>query len=310
MTTELTPSRKEYIGRINRVLDAVDEDLARPWHVDDMAAVAAFSPYHFHRIFKALMGENLAAYVLRLRLEKAASYLIYRPYESVTNIALDHGFGSSAHFARAFKAHFGCSATAYREQQKSKIRQQVSKGMKAQIPFDRHAEGRMTSDPPDLDPIEPQEVTLLDMEPLRVIYLRHFGPYGISSMTAAWERLVRWAAARDLIGADTEFVGIPRDDPEITDPERCRYDLAVVNETLQPTEDFGATRTPGGRYALWKTAVGEDEVGLAWERFYTHWLTDSGFLPDDRPCLELYGDGSPMPDGRYVVRFCLPVIPL
>jgi AraC family transcriptional regulator len=76
--------------------------------------VAAFSPFHFHRVFRAITGETLFGFIHRLRIEKAAGALLNHPDQSVLEIALDHGFASAATFARAFKLRFGMSATEWR----------------------------------------------------------------------------------------------------------------------------------------------------------------------------------------------------
>jgi len=73
--------------------------------------VAAFSPFHFHRVFFTLTGETLFAYIQRQRLEKAAAVLAAGGETSVLEVALDHGFSSAATFARAFRARFGMSAS-------------------------------------------------------------------------------------------------------------------------------------------------------------------------------------------------------
>lgn len=61
----------DYLGRVNRAIDHVTRYLAEPLLLDDVARIACFSPYHFHRIFRALVGETLHAFVKRLRLERA-----------------------------------------------------------------------------------------------------------------------------------------------------------------------------------------------------------------------------------------------
>jgi AraC family transcriptional regulator len=76
--------------------------------------VAAFSPFHFHRVFFALTGEAPFAYIHRQRIEKAAGVLAASAAASVLEVALDHGFSSAATFARAFRARFGMSAREWR----------------------------------------------------------------------------------------------------------------------------------------------------------------------------------------------------
>ena len=99
---EASASRREYIARVNRVIDHIEQNLASSLPLAHLAEVACFSPFHFHRIFKALTGETLTAFVQRLRIERAASMLVSEPETPVTHIALDCGFASSASFARVF----------------------------------------------------------------------------------------------------------------------------------------------------------------------------------------------------------------
>lgn len=106
--------QEEYTARINRVIDYIETHLDRELSLDTLAEVANFSKFHFHRLFQAMVGETLNQFIQRLRLEKAASQLIYNPKKSITEIALDCGFSGSAAFARAFKGMYGMSATAWR----------------------------------------------------------------------------------------------------------------------------------------------------------------------------------------------------
>ena len=106
--------RSEYDRRVNRVIDHIREHLADELPLAALARLAAFSPFHFHRVFRAVTGETVAGFVQRLRIEKAAAALRDHPGRAVLAIALDHGFGSAAAFARTFRARFGMSATAWR----------------------------------------------------------------------------------------------------------------------------------------------------------------------------------------------------
>jgi AraC family transcriptional regulator len=99
--------RVEYARRLNRVLGHIDAHLAEPLELATLAAVAHFSPYHFHWLFDAWMGETLGSYLRRRRLEAGANMLITRPRAPVLEVALNTGFGSGEAFARAFKLQCG-----------------------------------------------------------------------------------------------------------------------------------------------------------------------------------------------------------
>jgi AraC family transcriptional regulator len=108
-------TRNEYAARMNRVVDYIQGHLADPLDLERLAAVACFSPFHFHRLFSAWMGETLQVFVPRLRLERAAQLLVFNRLRSISEIALECGFSSSSAFARAFKGAFGVSASEWRE---------------------------------------------------------------------------------------------------------------------------------------------------------------------------------------------------
>ena len=97
--------RLEYEKRVNRVIDHVRAHLAEDLSLERLAHHAAFSPFHFHRIFRAITNETLFAFIQRLRLERAAVALIHHPDESVLAVALDHGFSSAAWLGHVFTAH-------------------------------------------------------------------------------------------------------------------------------------------------------------------------------------------------------------
>lgn len=82
-----------YQQRIGLVLRHIEQNLDSRPDLDELARIACFSPYHFHRIFSAMVGESVAAYVRRLLLERAAMQLGHSP-ESVTQIALGAGYES------------------------------------------------------------------------------------------------------------------------------------------------------------------------------------------------------------------------
>ena len=106
--------REEYVSRIHRVTDHIETNIDKNLSLGSLASVANFSPFHFHRIFRAMMSETLSHFIQRIHVEKAAAQLINNPKKSVTEIAFDCGFSGSATFARAFKETFQMSASEWR----------------------------------------------------------------------------------------------------------------------------------------------------------------------------------------------------
>ncbi len=70
--------REEYISRINRVMDYIEVNIVQDLSLENLAEVANFSRFHFHRIFRAMVGETLHQFIQRIRLEKAAAQTIVK----------------------------------------------------------------------------------------------------------------------------------------------------------------------------------------------------------------------------------------
>jgi AraC family transcriptional regulator len=247
-------SRTEYESRMHRVLAYIDEHLDKQLDLATLAEVAHFSPFHFHRLFSAWMGETFGDYLRRRRVEVAAMRLAAQPRTTILNIALSVGFGSAEAFARAFKSRFGRSPTAWRAQQyslrntNSHSGQVNSKRSQArQASFTEHEISRQN---PNKESI--MKITLVDRQPATIAYLRHLGPYGEPIARFWQETYVPWAVMNKL-GADHARYGISHDDPGITAPEQCRYDAcAEVSPDFMATGAALKTTIPGGKYAVLK----------------------------------------------------------
>ena len=302
-------SRLEYEKRVNRVIDHVREHLSEDLSLERLAQVAAFSPFHFHRIFRAITNETLFAFIQRLRLERAAVTLIHHRDESVLAVALDHGFSSAATFARAFRGHFGMSATAWRAggaEHWSKRSKPNRKPSKAERRGRRHGS-------PQTSKKDTMNVAVRELPRYRVAYMRYVGPYGPHGIPELWKRFRTWMETRGLLGPDSIKLGIGHDDPDVTAPEKCRYDACVVvPESFAGDKWVNVISVPGGKYAVGEFIGTADKIREAWEALYRSWLPGSGYQPDDRPCLEVYR-GNPEVDGRpgmFRCELCVPVRPL
>jgi len=98
-------TQNEYYKSINRVLDYIKEHLHENTDLKTLAGIACISPYHFHRIFKSTIGESLAEYVNRLRMEYVAVQLKAVGF-SLAELAERSGYSSEQALSRAFKNYF------------------------------------------------------------------------------------------------------------------------------------------------------------------------------------------------------------
>jgi AraC family transcriptional regulator len=92
--------------RLRRVLDFVEAHAATGLTLSRLAEVAALSPFHFARAFKAATGSAPHQYVSSRRLEHARQRLQNTP-DSVEAIAAHLGYSNINHFRRQFRAQTG-----------------------------------------------------------------------------------------------------------------------------------------------------------------------------------------------------------
>ncbi|SER55691.1 AraC-type DNA-binding protein [Gracilibacillus ureilyticus] len=104
----------KYERIIQRTIDWIEEHLHEPITADDVAGIASFSKFHFHRVFQSELGISFSKYIRLRRLTNAASSLIHSD-ENVLTIALYYQFDSQEAFTRAFKQLFHIPPGRYRK---------------------------------------------------------------------------------------------------------------------------------------------------------------------------------------------------
>jgi AraC family transcriptional regulator len=321
--------REEYVSRINRVIDYIEANIDNELSLENLAGVASFSSFHFHRIFRAMVGETLNQFIQRIRIEKAAGKLIHNPKKPITQIALECGFSSSAAFARAFRESFHMSAREWRSEghlQYSKISKTDSKEgqalSKIQKDFDVSSKYIYSETQNQIWRIKMKDkaqiqanVEVKNMPELQVAYVRHVGPYkGDSKLfEKLFQKLMTWASPRGLMRPpETQILAVYYDDPNITEDAKLRVDACITVPVDTPAEgEVGRTAIPGGKYAIAHFELSPDEYEDAWNAVFGGWFPESGYQPADGPSYELYlNDPKEHPEGKHIVDICIPVKPL
>jgi AraC family transcriptional regulator len=319
-------ARSVYAARIQRVVNYIDAHLTDTLDLDTLANVAHFSPFHFHRIFQGFTGETLADCVRRHRLEAAANRLLYvrNPQPAILHIALDVGFASAEVFNRAFKAHFGCTPSAWRksewkawsvkhQDQLRKIRQDQRKEYQdTLLVFRQDSDIWPASQKPLLEGFSMQ-VTVQQFPAARVAYLRHTGPFGMA-ITRTWERFAAWAGARGLMNPRRKMWGISLDNPNVTAPDHLRYDCCIeIDAQFQPEGEIGVQTIAAGQFACLHFTGTPMAIGDAWMHLYGQWMPSSGYQPSsDALPYELYAEDYAVDPatGAFSCLLCAPVKPL
>ena len=277
-----------YAERVNLAIDHVVGHLGEPLRLADVARAARLSPFHFHRVFQVMIGETLAEFVKRLRLERALVTMAHAPRSSLTTIALTCGFSSSSDFSRCFKQRYGAAPsafdiTAWREAHGAELQAMVPEpGRSTRRQGRRFHVSRL----PSAQNPDGFTVKIRDLPARTVAYIRVRNPYRGDAVAKATQRLITWAERHAL--ADGQWLGYQWDNPEITSLEDCQYYVAVEAERFVPKGEIGRFRFPAMTVAQIEIRGGIDLELRALQWVYGAWLPRSRYVPDDQPGFEAW----------------------
>jgi AraC family transcriptional regulator len=256
----------------------IQQHLDEPLAWQELARLACLSPYHFHHLFTGMTGESLSGHIRRLRLERAATRLKLSS-DPVVEIAFEAGYTTHESFTRAFHSAFGMSPARYRRCKKG--------GAEIRIPSGVHYQDRKPPNNFRCLRSKPMNVTIKYLQPMRVAFMRHIGPY--SEVGQTWDEFMMWLGKDGLLGGDSQFIGICHDDPAVTLSGRIRYDACVtVDEAFRPQGEVGVQVISGGEYAIMTHFGPYEKLGASYAKLLGQWLPRSGRRVRPIPCFEVY----------------------
>ncbi len=252
----------EYARKINEVINFILNNLSEDLSLEKLAKLANYSPFHFQKIFKSVLGESPRQYIIRMRLQTAAHSLVVHQNKSVTEIAHEHGFSSSATFARSFKKYFGVTAEEYRNL--------------------TLADDSNTLKTQSNSPKEPKVLTInhQTIENLSVVIKKVPAFQGIfanaklddsDSIQKAFSKITQLAENHDLLTQNSKIMGAVY-------PHHNLYRVIVTIEPPQiiPSKlqkiEFSA-----GKYATFKTSGNFEKTFETLVVFSKFWLKENGY---------------------------------
>ena len=253
---------KPYESVLQSVLTKIENELDTI-STSDIIDYCGYSKYHFHRLFLAYTGENLAHFIKRLKLQKAAVKMHFS-HGNITQIALDAGYATHSAFCVAFKEMFGVNPTEFKEQKQRKF-----------------MEYKM---------ITPE---IIEIEPIKVLAVRHIGDYTECGM--AWEKLMKFAYTqkfknkKNLVGKNARRFGISYDDPNTVENSKLRYDACVTKDDDLILEDgIKEIIIEGGRYARFLHKGSYETLGEMYNQIFGGWVMQNEIELRDIPPFDEY----------------------
>lgn len=253
-----------YEKRLLRVIDHIHANPAGDLSLDSLADVAALSRFHFHRVFHAMTGETAAEAVRRVRMHRAACWLVQTRWP-MAEVARRAGYPAGKSFARTFAAHYGLSPSAFRK-----------RGEMTSALLLLHRKGHQMFD-----------VEIRTEPARRLAAVAHRGPY--MEVGQSFERLGAILAGRGLMGQMRGLVGVYYDDPSAVPAKDLRSHAgAVLPDGLAAPDGLDAVDLPAGRYACLRFRGHYAGLHAAYDYLFGPWLTRSGEELGDAPAIEVY----------------------
>ncbi|WP_299662656.1 GyrI-like domain-containing protein [uncultured Ruegeria sp.] len=248
-----------YVGLVLRVLAYIHDHPAGDLSLDALAEVAAMSRFHWHRVFRAITGETCAQATRRIRLHRAACWLVQsdRP---VARIATDIGYPNLKSFARAFSEAYGSSPAEFRK---------AGQIMPAHPSF-RTGEY----------PMHP--VTTRTEPSRRVVALPHNGAY--AEIGRSFEAFGALCESRELWPQVGPMIGLYLDSPE----DKLRSFAGAQICGSDTPDGMEHLNIPGGKTAVLTYKGPYSGIHAAYETLFGNWLPESGEEPGDQPCYEIF----------------------
>lgn len=266
MKTKKLTTEEDYRQRVDRVAMYIREHLDDEIDIRTLAVLSAFSPFHFHRIMRAYLGEPIGAFIVRTRVETAAKLLRYTDMP-IADIAYRVGYTTPSSLTKSFYKLFGISPSEYRLTQNYQI---------------------MTTHEPKSE-VKLSRAKVVEQEPKTVLYISASGDYKNVDYNAMYLRMWDEIKRQGLFSAGIEHLALYHNNPEITAEENLKCDVCIrICKPAVPNGDIGVKTIGGGRFAMF-TYIGEyHKIGAAYDKIYGELLAKGGFQARGNYCFEKY----------------------
>ncbi|OJJ17029.1 hypothetical protein BKI52_30395 [marine bacterium AO1-C] len=283
-------TRTHYLEAVNRAIEFIEANTSRNIGLEEIARYAFLSKYHFHRIFKSIIGNTTKDYLTRLRLEKSA-LMLKNSTKTINQIAYDCGYASPETFMRAFKSFFATTPTLFRESTQQEI---VHKG----ILYNETSFETLNIAPPEI----------VEKASVHLAYIRQFGSY--DKIDQSFQRLFLWATEHLPLQQVPETLGIVHDNLDLTEESNLRFDACiVVPQEIQASGEIGYKEVKGGKFAVFRYQGAFETFYPVYDYIYNVCLFEYKWELRDEPALEWYYSPQPFYGSQQLVTdFYLPII--
>lgn len=290
-----------------KIIQYIDNNLDTELSLEIVSEIGAYSPFHFHRIFKLIIGETLQNYIFRKRIEKSAFYLSLRKSLSIKDIYLNVGFSSYSDFNKSFKKYYGRSPSEFRKITPEKfhtISQIHRKNGQVDTVFDQYIcniENLLNWSTMNL------KIKVTDLPEMNLVSVMSLG---IANVESSFNVLIDWAKEKQLFPReDLKMISVYHDSFKVTSADKVRIHACMLLDKpleKQDGEIFPETLEAG------KFIIGSGELTLAefeqsWVSLFL-WMKENGYTIRKAFPFEIYHSNfKEHPEGKMLVDFCIPI---
>ena len=275
----------KYQTRIRAVIEYIHNNPGESLTSDSLADVAHLSPYHWHRIYKAITGESAAATVKRCRMHNAAAALL-RTNTSLAQVGASVGYPEIHSFTRTFRQFYGISPGKFRDTQSEAI------------PIED------VQETPD---VKKQTVEIKHKPAVRLVGAWHRGDFMTIGVT--FESVVAQCSMAGAMPQNPQMTGLYLADPDCTDePDLRSFAGIVMSPEAEVPQGLEVYDYPGGSFAVLTHQGPYALLGQGYEWLYYKWLPSADASVRDHPCSEIYLN-SPLDTAQtdLLTEICLPI---
>jgi len=300
MQRDHNETRAEYLRRISHVLDFIEKNLDANLSLENLSRKARYSPFHFHRVFSALIGENLNKFVTRKRVERIASVLLVEHNRSIKELAYTYGFNSESSFSRTFKQFYGISPTAF----KSKGKDTLSKIGIEPFPLEKYI--------CSIDEIKKwldmnAQMEIKQLQEIKLLGIMQIGEF--EKVGSLFERLMLWGAQKGILPhPGFKAITLYHDNPNVTQMDRSRYSTCItLDRDIDGEGEIRPLSIEKGSYAVGRFEIDGKDIPKAWESMLI-WVLENGYRFRDGDYFEAYlNDHRTHPEEKLIIEINIPV---
>jgi len=254
----------DHIERLNRTIEYIEANLDKDIHLELLASKFALSKYHFHRIFRALIGDPPYRYIEKRRLSSAAADLI-SSNKRIIDIAFDYGFNSHESFIRSFKKQYSHTPSQFRKKKpNTRFYEKCSIGS-----IELNLQKGKVKLKPDI----------FHKSSFSIAGLTYSG-HDTNEIFNLWQAFWLMVQEGKIILDNSECLGACLHDIDMRNKEVFVYCAGIeIDRALHIPKEIKSVNIPESTYAVFKHKGPISEIEQTYDRIYGSWIPLTGNIP-------------------------------